>query len=63
MRFTVAPASPEVSSIELRSYHAASSRSPGVDGFCLIGVALSDPVTYAQPLDAAGQSLGGELLL
>ena len=63
VRFTVALASPEVSSIELRSDHAASSRSPGVDGFCLIGVAVSDPVTYARPLDADGQPLGGELLL
>jgi hypothetical protein len=63
VRLTVALVSPEVSSIELRSDHGASSRSPGVDGFCLFGITHSDPITYARPLGADGQPLEGELLL
>lgn len=63
VRLTLALASPEVSSIELRSDDDVSSRSPGVDGFCLLGITHSDPITYARPLAADGRPLGHERLL
>jgi hypothetical protein len=63
MRLTRAIASPEVASIEMRSDRGISSRSPGVDGFCLLGITHSDPVTYAWAVDTAGRPLPGEPLL
>jgi hypothetical protein len=63
MRLTLAIASPEVSSVELRNDHGISSRAPGVDGFCLLGITHSDPITYARPLDADGRPLASEPLL
>lgn len=63
MRFTIAVASPEVSSIELRSDQDVSSRSPGAEGFCLLGISERDPITYARGLDADGQPVGSESLL
>ena len=63
VRFTLALASPEVASIELRSDRGTSSRSPGDDGFCLFGVVNGDPITHARPFDVHGRRLGDELLL
>ena len=63
VRLTEAIASPEVVSIELRSDQGVSRRAPGVDGFCLLGITHSDPITYARPLDANGQPLGSQRLL
>jgi len=63
VRFTLALASPGVSSIELRSDRGASSRSPGDDGFCLFGVLNDDRITHARAFDVDGRPLGDELLL
>lgn len=64
VRLTRAIASTEVAMIELRSDHGVSSRPPGVDGFCLLGITHSDPITYASALDTDGRPLpGGPLLL
>jgi hypothetical protein len=63
VRVTTAFASPEVVSIELRSDQRVSKRAPGVDGFCLLGITHSDPITYARPLDANGEPLGSDSLL
>jgi hypothetical protein len=60
---TQAIASPEVSSIELRSDDGLSERQPGRDGFCLLGITHQDPITYAHALDATGAALPGEPLL
>ena len=62
-RLTLSIASPEVSLIEVRSDHDVSSRSPGVERFCLLGITHSDPITYARPLDADGRPLAGERVL
>jgi hypothetical protein len=62
-RFTIAVASPEGSWIELRSDQNVSSRLPGVEGFCLIGLTVSDPITYARLLNADGRPLGCQTLL
>ena len=63
VRLTRAIASPEVAMIELRSARGVSSRAPGVDGFCLLGITHSDPITYASALDTDGRPLPGEPLL
>ena len=62
-RLTVAVATPEVSSIELCSDRRSSSRPPGAEGFCLLGITDNNPITYARALDANGQPLGGESVL
>ena len=63
VRLTQAIASPEVAMIELRSDRGVSSRPPGADGFCLLGITHSDPITYASALDTDGRPLPGEPLL
>jgi hypothetical protein len=63
VRLTDAIASPEVSTIELRSDRGKSERRPGMDGFCLFGITHQDPITYAYALDATGDPLPGEPLL
>lgn len=63
LRLTRAIASPEVASIQLSSDSVVSERQPGIDGFCLIGIAHQDPITYARAFDAAGLQLPGEPLL
>lgn len=63
VRLTHAIASPEVSTIELRSAAGRSQRQPGVEGFCLLGITYHDPITYAHALDSIGRSLPGEPLL
>jgi hypothetical protein len=63
VRLTRAFASPEVYTIELRSAHARTSRRPGLDGFCLLGITHSDPITYARALDHDGHAIAGEPLL
>jgi hypothetical protein len=60
---TDAIASPEVSTIELRSEARKFGRRPGIDGFCLFGITHQDPVTYAHALDATGDLLPGDPLL
>jgi hypothetical protein len=62
-RFTYAVASPEVSSIELRSDEGVSVRAPGAEGFCLLGTTEDSPLTHARPLDAAGEPLHTQILL
>ena len=49
--------------IELRSDRGVSSRPPGLDGFCLLGITGSDPITYASAPDTDGRPLPGEPLL
>ena len=56
-------ASPEVFAIELRNAHGSVSRRPGIDGFCLMGVHHSYPMTYAHALDKDGRPIAGERLL
>lgn len=63
VQLTIAVASPEVCSIELRGEQGVSLRSPGADGFCLLGLTDSDPVTYARPLASNGDPLGADLQL
>jgi hypothetical protein len=63
VRFTLAIASPEVISIELRSDRGVLTRRPGTEGFCLFGVTDSDPITHARAIDKNGQALPGEPLL
>jgi hypothetical protein len=64
VRLTQAMATPEVATIELRSSdREVSRRTPGVDGFCLLGTTYSDPITYASAVDLAGLPLPGEPLL
>jgi hypothetical protein len=63
LRLTTAIASPEVSTIRLRSQHAVADRAPGIDGFSLLGTTHADPITYAHPLDTRGSQVGGPLLL
>ena len=63
VRLMQAFASPGVCAIELRSVHGRASRSPGLDGFSLIGITHNDPITYAQALDRDGQPIAGEPLL
>jgi hypothetical protein len=63
VRLTRAIASTEVAMIELRSDHGVLSRPPGVDGFCLLGITHSDPITYASALDTDGRPLPGAPLL
>ena len=63
VRLTQAIASQEVAMIELRSDRGVSSRPPGLDGFCLLGITHSDPITYASALDTDGRPLPGEPLL
>ena len=63
VRLTHAIASPEVSTIELRSAAGRSQRRPGVDGFCLLGTTHQGPITYAHALDSTGRSLSSEALL
>lgn len=63
VRLTRAIASTEVAMIELRSGHGVSWRPPGVDGFCLLGITHSDPITYASALDTDGRPLPGAPLL
>jgi hypothetical protein len=62
-RFTIAVASTEVSLIELRSDYGVSVRAPGAEGFCLLRITVSDPVTHARALNANGQLLGSDSLL
>jgi hypothetical protein len=63
VRVTMAIASRDVATIELRSERGSTTRPPGADGFCILGITFSDPITYAHPLDASGQSLGEPLIL
>jgi hypothetical protein len=63
VRLTYAIASPEVSTIELRSDRGKSYRRPGMDGFCVLGITHQDPITYAHALDSTGDSLPSEPLL
>jgi len=63
VRMTLAIASLEVSSIQLRSAHGTVERRPGEDGFCLFGITPYDPITCARALDAGRQALPGEPLL
>ncbi len=63
VRLTDAIASPEVSTIELRSDRRKSHRRPGMDGFCLLGITHDDPITYAYALDSNGDLLPSEPLL
>jgi hypothetical protein len=63
VRLTHAIASPEVSTIELRSAAGLSRRRPGTDGFCLLGITHQDPITYAHALDSTGRLLPSEPLL
>lgn len=63
VRVTLAIASLEVSSIQLRSDHGTAERQPGEDGFCLFGIAHHDPITYARALDTRREALPGEALL
>ena len=63
VRLTRAIAGPEVALIELRTDRGVSSRPPGVDGFCLLGITHSDPITYASALGTDGRPLPGEPLL
>jgi hypothetical protein len=63
LRLTIAIASPDVSTIQLRSPKSIADRPPGVDGFSLLGITHTDPITYAHPLDARGSQIGGEPLL
>ncbi len=63
LRLTVALASPDIATIELRHDRARSTRPPGVGGFYLFGITHGDPITYARPLDSDGQPGAGEPLL
>jgi hypothetical protein len=63
VRLTYAIASPEVSTIDLRSDIGRSERWPASDGFCLLGTIHQDPITYAYALNAAGDPLTSEPLL
>ncbi|MGH3261956.1 MAG: hypothetical protein ACRDNS_08180 [Trebonia sp.] len=63
VRLVTAVATPEVFAIELRSARASTSRRPGRDGFCLLGITHSDPITYANALDHDGRPIAGEPLL
>ena len=60
---THAIASPEVSTIELRSARGLSGRGPGVEGFCVLRITHQDPITYAHARDSTGRSLPSEPLL
>lgn len=62
VRVTLAIASLEVSSIQLRSDYGTGERQPGEDGFCLLGITHHDPITYARALDANSEALPGEAL-
>lgn len=55
VRLVQAFASPDVSTIELRSDRAITSRRPGLDGFCLLGTTLGDHITYAHAIAHDGQ--------
>ena len=55
--------SPTIAVIELHDDHRTWSRSPGIDGFCLFGVTVDDPITHAHPLGDDGQPRGRPLLL
>jgi hypothetical protein len=63
LRLTIAIASPDVSTIQLRSQQSITDRAPGVDGFSLLGITHTDPITWAHPLDARGSQIGSEPLL
>jgi hypothetical protein len=63
VRITYAIASPEVSTIELRSDQGHGERRPGAGGFCVLGITHEDPITYARGLDRTGAALPGEPLL
>jgi hypothetical protein len=64
VRLTHAMATPEVATIERRSTDGAvSRRTPGVDGFCLLGTTHSDAITYVSAVDPDGLSLPSEPLL
>jgi hypothetical protein len=63
LRLTTAIASPEVSTIQLRSQQGIADRAPGIDGFSLLGITYADPITYAHPLDARGSQVGSEPVL
>jgi hypothetical protein len=63
VRVTMAIASREVVTIELRTERGSTTRRPGADGFCIFGITFSDPITYAHPLYVSGQSLGEPLIL
>jgi hypothetical protein len=63
VRVTCAIASPEVSTIELRSAHRVTERRPGVDGFCILGIKHQDPITHAYAVNSTGDTLPGEPLL
>jgi hypothetical protein len=56
-------ATADVQTIELRSGATVTSRPPGRDGFCLLGITHSDPITYAQALDADDNPFPGEPIL
>lgn len=62
-RLTIAVASTEVSAVELRSEGSVLSRSPGFDGFCLLGALDGDPITYVRPVNARGEPVGRQSLL
>lgn len=62
-RLTIAVASREVSSIELRAHQGVTSRPPGADGFCLLGITAGDPVTRARPFARDGEPVGSATLL
>lgn len=63
VRVTCAIASPEVTTIELRSARGVSERRPGVDGFCILGITHQEPITYAHAFSSTGDALPGEPLL
>lgn len=63
LRLTIAIASPDVSTVQLRSQQGIADRAPAVDGFSLLGITHTDPITYAHPLDARGSPVGSEPLL
>jgi hypothetical protein len=50
VRLVQAFTSPEVFTNKLRSVRARASRRPGLDGFCLIAIAHSDPISQAHAL-------------
>jgi hypothetical protein len=63
LRLTIAIASPDVHTIQLRSQQGIADRAAGADGFCLFGITHTDAITYAHPLDAHGSQIGSEALL
>ena len=63
VRLTHAIADPDAAVIELRTDRGVSSRPPGVDGFCLLGITYGDLIIYARALGSNGRPLPGEPLL